>query len=414
MSILSLSSLVVPSVFAWPTVYPRGTTIYNPEKCYNGYTIFANGYEVKLIDMNGRVVNEWKVDFSRTKGDAKRAKLLKNGNMVVLRGKMTSQMGGIQEYDWDNKLVWEYIPSEHIDPSSNYPHPHHDFQRLDNGNTLIICREKVPEEYMKKVTDPERRNITIYPDVILEITPDKEIAWEWHQYKYLDINRCNPIPALREWWCKKPDTNTISDWTHTNTVQALPENKWYHQGDDRFAPGNVLMCMRQLDIILIADKNTKEVVWSYSGDYKGGLSGPHEPHMIEKGTPGEGNILIFDNGATPCKDLAHAGCSFVLEVNPVTKEVVWIYEDGEHFHSNFTSNSQRLRNGSTLICESTGARFFEVTTEGEIVWEYVEGSPRAYRYPYDYCPQTSALGKPKESPVTPPKEMRISPDVPLE
>ncbi len=23
-----------------PTVYPTGTTIYNPEKCWNGYTLF--------------------------------------------------------------------------------------------------------------------------------------------------------------------------------------------------------------------------------------------------------------------------------------------------------------------------------------------------------------------------------------
>ena len=33
--------------------------------------------------------------------------------------------------------------------------------------------------------------------------------------------------------------------------------------------------------------------------------------------------------------------------------------------------AQRLPNGNTLVCESSYGRFFEVTQEGEIVWEYV-------------------------------------------
>ena len=33
--------------------------------------------------------------------------------------------------------------------------------------------------------------------------------------------------------------------------------------------------------------------------------------------------------------------------------------------------AQRLPNGNTLITESSFGRFFEVTKEGEIVWEYV-------------------------------------------
>ncbi len=199
---------------------------------------------------------------------------------------------------------------------------------------------------------------------------------------------------------------------HTNTVQAIPKNKWYNAGDERFKPDNIMISPRSLDTIYIIDKDTKKVVWSYTGDYMGGLSGQHEPHMIKKGLPGEGNILIFDNGASPYKDLGHAGCSYVLEINPVTKEIVWKYENGEQFHSCYTSSSQRLANGNTLINETTGRRVFEVTTEGEIVWEYVYAkgaSARAYRYSYGYCPQTKVLGKPKLMPVIPPQDMRVPP-----
>ena len=35
------------------------------------------------------------------------------------------------------------------------------------------------------------------------------------------------------------------------------------------------------------------------------------------------------------------------------------------------SGAQRLPNGNTLICEGMTGRLFEVTSVGEVVWEYV-------------------------------------------
>ncbi len=90
-----------------------------------------------------------------------------------------SKDGGVQEYDWDSRLVWEYSPSP------NYLGPHHDVFRKANGNTLLICREAVPEEYMKEVIDPKFRTITIYGDAILEVAPDNKIVWKWHGYEHL-------------------------------------------------------------------------------------------------------------------------------------------------------------------------------------------------------------------------------------
>ncbi|MDP7640808.1 MAG: thioredoxin, partial [Candidatus Hydrogenedentes bacterium] len=41
------------------SVYPTGTTIYDPEKCWNGYTLFRAGGDARLVDMNGNTVNQW-------------------------------------------------------------------------------------------------------------------------------------------------------------------------------------------------------------------------------------------------------------------------------------------------------------------------------------------------------------------
>jgi len=45
----------------YPSVYPTGATIYNPEKCWSGYTVFqAKEVGAMVIDMNGSEVQLWK------------------------------------------------------------------------------------------------------------------------------------------------------------------------------------------------------------------------------------------------------------------------------------------------------------------------------------------------------------------
>ncbi len=393
------------------TVYPVGTTLYEPENCNNGYTLTFSGLTVTLVDMNGRAVNAWALGTETTEHGADRARLLPDGRVLVSRGGMMSRDGLVEEYDWDHNRVWQYVPEGEV-PHSRYLGPHHDVYRKENGNTLVICREAVPLAYMEEVQTPAWQGVQLYGDAILEVNRAGETVWVWHAYEHLDLDLPRDV-ASSDWWAG-PYNNTAPDWTHFNTVRSLPENRWYDAGDERFRPGNVIVSPRQLSTVYLIDRETDEIVWSYSGDYRGGLSGQHEPYMIEKGLPGAGNILIFDNGATP-RDVAHAGASFVLEVNPVTKELVWVYDQGLKFYSTFTSSAQRLPNGNTLICEASHKRVFEVTPDGRTVWEYVApaGTPRAYRYAYDHCPQTAALGAPNEIPVMPPAELRIPPGASL-
>ena len=90
-------------------------------------------------------------------------------------------------------------------------------------------------------------------------------------------------------------------------------------------------------------------------------------------------------------------------------EVVWEWHQHNSLdiNSNYTSSCQRLADGNTMVLEAAGRRVFEVTVEGDIVWEHVGGGNRSYRYPYDYCPQMEDLADPRERPVTPPAEFRL-------
>ena len=222
---------------------------------------------------------------------------------------------------------------------------------------------------------------------------------------------------------------------HSNSMSVLGPNKWYGAGDERFHPDNIIVDGREANIIFIISKATGKIVWKLGPDYDnspeakaiGWIIGQHHCHMVPRGLPGEGNILIFDNGGWGGYDVPNPGSptgvkaalrdhSRVLEIDPVAMKIVWQYTpteagflapmDCNRFYSPFISGMQRLPNGNTLITEGSDGRVFEVTKDHELVWEFI--SPywgqklpmnmvyRAYRVPYEWVPQ---LGKQEETPI---------------
>lgn len=344
--------------------------VFDKERSYPGVNLYpvVGNAQVLLLSQSGEVLHTWNVD-------AQRARLLPGGNLLVIHG---SKWGArvspwkelkfsVREYGWDGELVWEYRSRDRV---------HHDVQRLANGNTLFPVRRNLEPQYLKLITNPKRLRIDqIRTDSILEVNPAGKIIWEWKAEDVLDVNDCGEKGCAHE---------TPADWTHINTTFSLPENKWEKQGDERFKAGNILTVLRNWWEMKIIDRSTEEVVWTYNGSYRGGLSGGHDAYMIAEGIPGAGNILVFDNGRS-----THKGESIILEIDPTTKEIVWKYEDGKNFFSNSAGSVQRLPNGNTFISEDLSGRVFEVTPEGETVWEYKGNHriARAHRYPESYLPQ---------------------------
>ena len=197
----------------------------------------------------------------------------------------------------------------------------------------------------------------------------------------------------------------------------------------RFHPDNIIWDSRNANIIAIIDKKTGSIVWKLGPEYSasdklrklGWIIGQHHAHLIPKGLPGEGNILVFDNGGQAGYGAPNPGSpngvgnalrdhSRVLEFDPLTLDVVWTSSPpqergsrgrprGFSIYSNFISSAQRLPNGNTLITEGSCGRIFEATPDYQIVWEYI--SPffskrafrnavyRAYRVPYEWAPQAA-------------------------
>ena len=91
-----------------PSVFPTGTTIYDPEKCWNGYTLMPiKKIGAVLIDMNGNVVRVWKIFHGFPN------KLLPGGYVIGSLGLRDADYSyqdqtDVTQLDWDGNVVCKW------------------------------------------------------------------------------------------------------------------------------------------------------------------------------------------------------------------------------------------------------------------------------------------------------------------
>ena len=355
--------------------YRHSVVYYDRKKAYEGYTLIdpMGSREVYLIDMEGRIVHQWKL----ANIPALHSVFLPNGNLLrpqqtplgdeelkVVGLAVAGRGGEIVEVDWEGNLVWKW---EDI-------YMNHTITRWSNGNTMVLRWYRVPDEMIPEVRGgfpgtelTVQGKKVMWADGLQEVTPDGEIVWEWIAYEHMKPEEW-PICPL----CPR------SEWTHANSVLELPD-------------GNIMMCCRHISRIFIIDKKTGDIIWRWG---EGELAHPHDPTLV-----GEGRVLLFDNGGHRL-DGTNISWSRVLEVNLKSGKIEWEYRGNPpmEFYSALCAGCQRLPNGNTLICETMHGRVFEITPEGEIVWEFINpfysqwmdvfgqmnGIFRSYRYGPDY------------------------------
>ena len=312
----------------------------DPAKASPGLTLFApaGGTEVFLVDLRGTVVHSWKMPYRPGLYGylTDRGTLFYNGQIPneTYLGKMPYMGGSALEMDWNGKILWEVKRPDH----------HHDGRLLKNGNVILLCGRELPDDVARRVRGGRAGSGLpggkMWSDVIVEVTTTGQVVWEWRAWDHLDPDR-DAITALQD------DRN---EWTHANSV-------WEE------ANGDLLVSFRNISTVVRIDRRTGEIVWKLGAPP---LSGQHAPYRLPNG-----NILLFDNG--PHRLDESYPFSRAIEVDPATRDIVWKYQEPRtfNFYSPRISNAQRLPNGNTLINEGVFGRFFEVTRDGEVVWEFV-------------------------------------------
>jgi hypothetical protein len=319
-----------------------GLIAHDPALAQPGYTLFApmsGDGTVYLIDMAGEVAHSWKMPYR----PGLYGYLLDNGHLFY-GGKVMEDLerfeawrrfkaGAAMEVDWQGRIVWQV----------RHPDHHHDARKLKNGNVLLLCLRPLPADIARQVQGglpgSEANDGVIYADYLLEVTTSGEVVWEWRSWEHLDP-ATHPITLQ----------DHRAEWTHGNTVAET-------------ADGNIVVSFRNISTVVMIERATGNIIWQLGSPP---LAQQHDPRPLANG-----NILIFDNG-THRRDHP-ATFSRVIEVDPRTSAIVWQYTDPAlfEFFSPYISGAQRLPNGNTLICEGIHGRLFEVTSGGEVVWEYV-------------------------------------------
>ena len=368
---------------------------------FGGYTLVAplTYPSTYLINEYGEMVNRWDHDFLV----GTTVHLLKNGNLLRASAAPDSwvaqggQGGRLEEIAWDGTVLWQY---ELVSPKIML---HHDVVAMPNGNVLATAWERMNVAELAAVgfdTTALTADTVLWSERIVELKPlppdSAEIVWEWHAFDHLVQNH---DPA-------KPNYGEIKDYPWRINVNTGIGGSWLHfNGMDYNADLNLIMVSAGYfsEVWVINRRSTTEEARGAKGDllyrfgnpqmYAAGDSADrrfyfnHSPHWLGNGLPGEGNVMVFDNGrmrpppaystvqelALPYNVDYDGNVFFNLGMDGAYEPPieVWHYSDPGNLFSLVTSGMQRLPNGNTVILEGMTGRILEIDSNENKVWEYV-------------------------------------------
>jgi len=318
-----------------------GVSMYDPQKSFKGLNLYLSGHAPSaiLMDMEGKSLHTWHYPFEKAweyypgkknenhKFFWRRVHLYSNGDLLAIFEGL-----GMIKLDRNSNLLW----------TSGFKQ-HHDLDVHENGDIYVLTR-------MGTVIPRINERKPVIEDSITILGSD---GWVKRSFSLIEALERYPENAL--YWNRAKRRK--GDIFHTNSLEIL-DGSAAHE-NPAFAKGNLLVAMRSLDAVFVVDPNTEQVVWGYSADFRE----PHDPQVLVNG-----NLLLFDNLGGSSK----RGRSRVLEYSLPTMTLAWTYEGTpkERFFTKGCGMAQRLPNQNTLITETDNGRAFEVTPEGEIVWQF--------------------------------------------
>ncbi|MFP4268008.1 MAG: arylsulfotransferase family protein [Spirochaetaceae bacterium] len=157
----------------------------------------------------------------------------------------------------------------------------------------------------------------------------------------------------------------LEDKWHFNDAEPLPEE--YADSFPDFEAGDLLLSLRSLNAVMVADPDTGEIKWWRVGSF----SRQHDPDWHEDGT-----ITLFDNQTRdvygPYEPRNPPKYSRILRVDMETYETEVLYHgERDNFYSAIRGQHQVLPNGHIVITSSSQGRILIVDEEGETVFDFI-------------------------------------------
>ena len=449
MKIVSYNIQIIHSLsrgFIWTLLFCISPIFSQPDSPMPGYTLFSPGgptqnpgdpFYTFLLNTEGETEHIWEnvchpASMPYLFPDSSILRPCRVPEPTMING---GAGGRVQHITWDGAVLWDFVLS-----NETYQH-HHDIQPLPNGNVLLIAWERKTAEEAYALGRLEINNPLneFWADAIFEIQPDGfdggVVIWEWHVWDHL-IQEVDP---------ELPNYGIISEHPELININyttvgggggggGQPHGDWMHLNavDYNVELDQIIFSSPRMNEFYIIDHSTET---EEAAGHTGGNSGKggdflyrwgnprvynrgtqedqkifviHGVNWIREGLPGFGNILYFVNGNNRPDGLYSTVEELVpplnneglYDINPgqafAPEFPVWIFDDNQGFHSQMQSGAFRLQNGNTLVTVAQYRRIFEVSMDGNIVWDYThpgtEGIiPRAQKYRTDYLSETISL-----------------------
>ena len=311
----------------------QGFVAYKPEALGEGRILVSGltpGSETingaRLLDSSGEQIQFWPLDYGKIDPGGPAAwnvfqhgiAVLPDGSLIVNfdAGKRLARFGPCGEVVWASEGSF-----------------HHSAALADDG-TLWTLRDD-------SLVQVDAANGA----VLAEISLVEDL---------IERQGLHGILALRSEENPEDEFEFGHDPLHGNHVEALPAEM--AAAFPMFEAGDLLISLRNLNLVGVVDPDTKELKWWKIGPWHR----QHDPHFAA-----DGRILVYNNDM-------NFGPSQILAVNPASQEVEVVFEGSEAapFYSWRRGKFQALEDGRLLITESERGRVFMVDAEGEMIFEY--------------------------------------------
>ncbi|WP_404406154.1 arylsulfotransferase family protein [Pelagibacterium halotolerans] len=301
-----------------------------------GYTLVAGLSEnqdqsfhaVRLYDGEGNEVHRWPIYYDLLDEEKEPQNVMLHGMEVFEDGSLavTFDAGNaIARIDACGQPMWTV--------NGNF---HHTITRDGEGQLLTWRNDGV-------IWLDENTGEILHT---LDVKGDMMVADNGSQRALLNIRTRTPESDQGE-------VRFLVDPFHPNDAEPLRTD--LANAFPMFETGDVLISLRELNLLAVADPETGRFKWWQVGPW----FKQHDPDFQPDGT-----ITVYDNSTG-------LGASRVLRIRPGEDGIETVFAGSEEipFYSWRRGKHQVLPDGNVLLTEAEGGRVLEVAPDGDLVWE---------------------------------------------
>jgi hypothetical protein len=356
----------------------HGVRAVSPEEMQPGLTLISSSWkesdgwdpELRLVDEKGRVVHKWRLD---------RESIFQEGKTQRFAPSNTGVHGSCLLPDGDVVLNLEYVGMVRLDACGEIrwtlaEGTHHSIMRAADGSFWVpgLSSERRSKSKHHPNGFPGLRGKEVWVDRVLRVSEEGKVL---NEINVLDLLYKNELDRHVRKMLGGPlgKPQQIDDnITHMNDVEPLPPS----MADEYplFEAGDLLVSLRNLNLLFVFDPKTRKVKWSSSTPF----IYQHDPDYT-----GGGWIGVFDNNLSLMKEEGMLDKSRIVSIQVHTDSVEVLYptQNAGPFFTKVAGKRQQLENGNMLLTEAMKGRVIEVGPSGQTVWEWIHGSSYNSRIP---------------------------------